>query len=83
MSGARALKADRLEKPSGKSQSLPGRAAELADELFGLGLARLAKQRAELILKSLSRKQGLPSCCLHSRAFRSISFLVIVVRYQI
>lgn len=37
-------------------------------------------QRAESILKSLCRKQNLTFCCLHSRTFRSISFLVIMVK---
>ena len=40
-------------------------------------------QRAESILKSLCRKQNLTFCCLHSRTFRSISFLVIMVKKKI
>lgn len=48
-----------------------------------VGTGQTCHTKAESVMKSFSRKQNLPSCCLHSRTPKSVSFLVIIGRNEI
>ena len=48
-----------------------------------VGTGQTCHTKAESMMKSFSRKQNLPSCCLHSRTPKSVSFLVIIGRKEI